>query len=567
MSALARRCWAAPLWAHALAYGVLLLVLLPLARPGTVFTPDEGSYGLQVRDLEGGEWAHDYRAAGADPRGLWFPVGNATRSEEGWFVYVQHPAYPLLLRGSAALLGDPAGLYAVPMAGALLAAVAAWLLAGEVGGRLRRPAFWLAAGSPVLVNATVLWGHTLSAAAAGFALWGVLRLRRRVEPVAVLALAAGVAGGVLLRSEGLLLALALAVGVAWGWRAQWRRGAVVAVAVAALGGAAALAEHEWVSSIIGGPFDARGLRQQAAGDSVVSEGSSLVAGRVQGLWHVLAGGAYDRPALTGLLVPALVLVPFAALALRRRRDDWWRDFTVWTGAVAVLYAVRFAVDLDQAATGLLVAWPVVLAGIVLYRRPGHPTGETVLGVTVLAFAAAVFATQYDIGGGLEWGARFLSPALPALAVLLAAGLTRSLDLVEDADRRRSAAIVLAGLAVVPSLLGVAVVGAYRSANHSLVREVRAAAVTELVVTHELILPRAAWRSYPETGWMLVEDAVGDTDQLALALEAALAAGFRDVTLVVPFFVEPADLGPYRIVEELTGPEVGRFGWRTLLVST
>ncbi|MER3453233.1 MAG: hypothetical protein C4344_06265, partial [Acidimicrobiia bacterium] len=76
---------------------VVLVALAPFVRIATPFTSDEGAYGLQVRALETGSWAYEYKAARYDPQGRYFPVIHATRSDRGWFPYVRHPLYPATL--------------------------------------------------------------------------------------------------------------------------------------------------------------------------------------------------------------------------------------------------------------------------------------------------------------------------------------------------------------------------------------------------------------------------------------------------------------------------------------
>ena len=88
--------------------------------------------------------------------------------------------------------------------------------ATSLGGASAAPwAFWLAAASPALANAWILWAHTPSALAAGVLALAAVRGQRSTGWVAAGAIAA--AAGVLLRSEGLLwagaVALALIAGV------------------------------------------------------------------------------------------------------------------------------------------------------------------------------------------------------------------------------------------------------------------------------------------------------------------------------------------------------------------
>ena len=245
-----RRLWQAPLWAHVAALGVLLVLLFPLMRPASSFTSDEGAYALQVKALEHGSWAYDYRAAPLDPQGRAFPVILSDGGPSGYYPYVRHPAYPLLLDAATRLVGWTVGLHLVNLLGVLGAAAAAWLLAGELDARLRRPAFWLMAGGPVLVNGFIIWAHAPSAALGGFALVGAARVARRgITPALAVGTAAAVVGSVLLRSEGLLLAVALAIVLAAVRLERTRRpgpGVAAFGLVAGPAAIAALAERRWI---------------------------------------------------------------------------------------------------------------------------------------------------------------------------------------------------------------------------------------------------------------------------------------------------------------------------------
>ena len=101
--------------------------------PTATFTSDEGAYALQVRALQDGSWAYDYKAAPSTPRATSFPIILSDGSGGHHYPYVKHPAFPLLLLGSATLFGTALGLHLPGLLGVVGAAVAAWLLAKELG--------------------------------------------------------------------------------------------------------------------------------------------------------------------------------------------------------------------------------------------------------------------------------------------------------------------------------------------------------------------------------------------------------------------------------------------------
>jgi len=520
-----RRLWALPLWAHAAALAVLLAALLPLMSPQSSFTSDEGAYALQVAALEDGSWAYRYQAERFDPDGAAFPIINSERGESGFHPYVKHPAWPLMLRGTTAALGDTVGLHLLGLLGIVGAAIAAWLLAGELDPRLRRSAFWLAAGSPVLVNGFAIWAHAPSAALAGLALVAAARIARRgITAGAVAGAASALVGGVLLRSEGLLFAgaLAVALAVVLHHSVGWKPAIGAFGLLAGPAGLAALLEKRWVEDIIG---DIVGGATQTL--AVRRTGSaSYLDGRIDGTWHVLFQGHFSDsaaglPALAALLL--VVIVGF--LALRH----WGTASRLLLaaaslGAIALL-VLRSSAHPHEAVTGLLPAWPLAVLGIVLVRWRGSLPLVRLLGSTTLVFAAAIVATQYAEGGGLEWGGRFLSPVLVPMAVLAASGLVRALDSVPRPERTAAVALVVA-VGVASGVFGLATAGALRAREDAIIAAL-ARHPAQVVVTTRPAYPRLAWRADEDLAWMLV-----DRSGLPALVGALRSRGVEEMVLVV-----------------------------------
>ena len=547
-----RRAWGTPLWAHAAVLTLLVLVLFPLMRPTSSFTSDEGAYALQVAALENGAWEYDYRAGPLDPEGRAFPVILSDSGPDGYYTYVKHPAYPLLLQASSRLVGRTLGLHLFGLLGVVGTAVAAWLLAGELDPRLRRAAFWLAAGGPVLVNGFLIWAHAPSAALAGLALAAAARIARRgLTPAAAVAMTAALAGGVLLRSEGLLLAGALAVSLAAVRFLQTRR-LTTALTVAALTAGPALlvavVERWWVSSIVGGTY------ASVAGQGSTSS-SSFLADRLTGAWHVLFKGWFiDAGAGLPVLAALAVVAGGGVVALRRPG----RGLAVVVAVAVALLAVRFAAHPHDPVTGLLSAWPLAVLGLLLFPWRGAGPVAWLLGGTVAIFAVATLATQYPEGGGLEWGGRYLSPALVPLAVLAAAGLARSVAGVADEAARRRAVALLAAAGVTTAVFSLATVGALRA------REDRIIAAVErhpspVMVTTRPALPRLTWRAGDRLNWMLT-DGAGLPDLLA----SLRAQGVPEVSVLAGLQVPLSALSAYPTLEEREEPALADDGMRMVI---
>jgi hypothetical protein len=551
------RAWRLPLWAHALALAVVLAALLPVMSPRSAFTSDEGAYALQVAALENGSWAYDYQAGRFDPAGDNFPIILSDRGPGGdshFFTYVKHPSWPLLLRGTTAALGDTVGLHVLGLLGVLAVAVAAWLVAGELEPRLRRPAFWLAAGSPVLVNGFAIWAHAPSASLAGLALVAAARIvRRGPTPGAVAGAAAALVGGVLLRSEGLLFAgaLALALAVVCRRTVGWTRAVGVFGCLAVPAVAAAILERRWVEGIVGGPTQPLAVRQTGS--------SSFLDGRVRGAWHELFQGHFSEssaalPVLAGLLL--VVVLGFLAL----RRWGPRSRLLLAGGAVGagLLLVLRMSAHPHEVVTGLLPAWPVAVLGVLLVRWRGAVPVIRLLGATVALFVAAIVATQYPEGGGLEWGGRFLSPVVVGLAVLAAAGLVRALDEVPRPDRRQATALVaVVGLAWAG--FGLATAGALRAREDAIVAAL-ARHPGQVVVTTRPAYPRLAWRAGDRLAWMLT-----DTAGLPALVTDLRDQGVTDMVLVVPATDDLAGLDGFRSVTEEKEPALADDGMKVVVL--
>jgi len=544
-----------------LALAALLLILFPFMSPRSALTSDEGAYALQADALAHGTWAYDWGAADLDRNGTSFPLVLSTRHGDHFYPYLQHPAYPEMLRGVTAVVGSTLGLHLLALAGTVGTAVAAWFLAVEIDPRLRRRAFWLAALGPVLVNGFLLWAPALSAAAAGLMLVVVVRsVRRGPSPLLTAAAAAGAVAGVLLRSEGLLFALALAL-VAAGYRQRsfapdqrWRRAATALSAFAAIAGpavVATLAERAWVHHIAGGAYENLSAR---------SEGSPWLAGRVSAAWHDL----FEGPLSTGrgVLVSMGVMVALVGVGVIVRRRPAQAARAIGGGALLAtgLTAALVLAGAGMPVPGLFAAWPVVFLGLILVPWQRLGTGEALMGATVAVFVAAVVATEYPAGGGVEWGGRFFFPVLSPLAVLAVVGFERRLAGLAR-DQVRKTVVVLTVAVVAVASLSLTSVGGLRARHARMI-----AAVTRhparITVTTAGALPRLAWSSDDQITWMLTTPS-----SLPELLDHLRSRGVPGVAVVTDRLVDRADLAVFGSVEEIEEPALASRGLSLFVLSS
>lgn len=507
------RAWARPVWAHLAALALVLLALLALVGTSASFSADEGAAIVQARSLaDGGGWLVEHPAPEADPAGVNYPLELSERGDRGWAPYAKHPLYPLLLAG-ADRLGGTGAMVLLSLAGTVAAAGLAAALARRLDPSLVRVAVWtVGLASPLLFDGYLLIAHSLGAAlAAAGVLAAVVAIERR-RPARSLLVVPPLAACVLLRSEGLFIAGALAAiaGVIALRRAELRWSAAATAVGAALAGTGAfLLDRAWTARLVG---PSQGV---AGGASVPGGGTGLVAGRVKGFILTWLTPSYSgRPVLGLLLLAMLVAITVAALTARRRPGDAGR--IVGCAVVAAGAAVAaLLVAPGTVVPGLFLAFPVGSAGLLLVGRRTLRTdaARIAAGVSVL-FVLAVAATQYTKGGGGEWGGRYFALVLPiAVPVLLVALRDAGGALAPAVARWAGVALVVCSLAL--TTMGVTALGTSHRANARLVDAVDHAGRTVAVdrpvmVTTEGAMPRFAWPTFARQRWLLAgPDGLGD----------------------------------------------------------
>jgi hypothetical protein len=489
---------------HVAAYLVLLLALGAVVDRADGWNLDDGAYATQVRTIalggaDGDAWAYPYEHRDVDPASRFAPVSHATTTADATYPYVKQPAWIEVLRASHEAFGSVGGWYVPSIVGALLAALVGGLLAARLvpgtpgAGPL---GFWLVALGPLVVHTQALWAHTAAAALGGAGALALVALamgRERWWHVVTAGMA--VAGLVSVRSEGLLYAAALAAtaGIVIARRSapvRDRAGTAAAwvgtIGVAAV--AARLATARWSSHLAPG----EPLAEQ---DTILAD-VGFVPGRFRGAARTLLDGVGSSQAGTFLALVVVALAVAGGRALARR--GWRGPGPVLVGGAVVVVVVRCLAAPDDLG-GLLVAVPLLPAGLAAWSRRTAPASEQALVALGGLYLLAVLATQYPEGGSRDWGGRFLFPVLVPIVVVAGLALWRALDQVRPA----LLATALVALGAIPTVGGLRVAEVARSSNRSLT-DLTLSVDAPTVIRVPRYLTRTSWRALPGHDWLSAE---------------------------------------------------------------
>ena len=445
-----RRFAAMPLARHVVVLAVVLFAALPLMHRGSMVSADEGAVLSQIWILEHrGGWGAENPAAAIDPSGEWFGIDIVESADGRYFPYAKHPLYPVLALGAFRVAGLPA-VVALSTLGTLAAAVLTALLARRVRPGSDVVALWVAGlVSPLFFDGYWVIAHSLGAAGAALAVWSAIRwfegsVAIRCWPPIVL----GVVAAVMLRSEGALFAVALGVGgMAVAAATRRVRASAPAIVAVLAGGLAYVVDSRWHAAIVGG----NGLKAFVIRD----ERSGWLAGRWSGAYATLLRPHLLAPTALGMTWFGIAIVTVVVAYLVRTRGAAVGRTVRWASLAVMIVAPATLLLRPAPVPGLLVAFPLLGAGLVLATgRWLRAPGPLALAVTGAAFVAAVLATQYAVGGSMEWGGRFFHLALPLLIPLV-------LDSLAEAGARldaRTARAGALGLAIPAMVLVVIAVG-------------------------------------------------------------------------------------------------------------
>lgn len=530
-----RRAWSLPVRAHVGALALVLLALVPLVGTTASFSTDEGAAIIEAQSLARGHgWVVPHPFPAVDPDGRHFPLELSEHGRNGFVAFGKHPLYAVILAG-VDRVGGVTAMVLLSLAGTVAAAALSAALARRIDPALARPALWVVGlASPLLFDGFLVMAHTMGAALATAAvLVAVVAVERHSRALAT-ATAPLVAGAVLLRNEAVFLALGLAmVAGAIALRRPLERAAAAVVGLGALGGGlgAHVLETWWLARLIGNGTASIGSAP-AAGDP-----GGYLRGRVHGFSRTVLTPTYGgNPLVAILLVTMVAGVVISAVTVRNHPD---RGGPIVAGGLIAAAAAVVAVLMGPRAVvpGLLVAFPLVGAGLVLVRRVDVCSLAARIPAAVFAmFALCVVMGQYAVGGATEWGGRFFALGLPSLVpVLLLAMKDRGATL--DARVGRAAVVALSVCSLAMATLSITSIRSQHRRLGQLVakaeqagRQVATADPGDrpvMVATYGSV-PRWAWSTFDDQRWLTTTPA--DLTDLISRLRAA---GVPRIGVVTP----------------------------------
>lgn len=511
------------LWPHVVALGIILCALVPILVRGGLVSADEGAVlsQMEIRHTSGG-WGMPLPLPTVDNDGRWFGISGSDLDGDHAYPYAKHAAYPAVLqplfdRGGARLVVAASAL------GTLVTAALAALLARRVRRDLDVPTLWVVGiVSPVFFDSFWAIAHSIGAAfATGAVLLGVVAVERRQLRWVPL-LAAAVAGAALFRSEGMLFGIALAGGLlSFG---AVRRDALAAVAGIVSGGAASLAwwlDGRWYSSIVGST--------RAPFRISTAEDQSWLSARLDGAWASLIRPQLQATTTAGTIFLGIALVgAIAALYVRTKpTESGTIRALAGVAGLAALAALIFRV---APVPGLLVAFPLLPVGLLVATRATfESTTARIVGVTTFLYSGAVVATQYAVGGSMEWGGRFFHLALPALVPVLLLSLDGARVRL-DATTQRVAGVALVTISLVLTVFAVGSVVRLRNQSGELAAAVRDLADGRVVVSNFAPLGRFVWEDAVHGRYL----GVAESDDLGTVADRLAREDIDEFVFAAPY---------------------------------
>jgi hypothetical protein len=556
-------------WISAALLALVLVGLFAAMDHRYVGLPDEGVYAAQAQNLLNGGWDAEREGATVDPLGYLDPLAPDAVLDSRSIPYYRHPLYPVVL-SAVYPVGAYGAMVAISLVGTWIAAVAA----GRISARLNPAApiatCWLVGiGSPLLFSGFTVIAHAPGAAASSLLALFTLRATEGKRSAWFWAVAAA-AVLVLLRSEGVLVVCALAVGLGVvGLRRHGLRGVVhskpfwLAIVVVAAAASAYLAERYWVGAISPSSGD-------IVPDSVRREDNSPLSG----LWISLLRPWHDQRSISVAAVLVPVTTVGAAVALRFRPQRPLLGLSLMAmSAVSALLVLAGPPDL---IAGLFVVFPAAAFGLLwLSRETMRSDAALLLATTCLVASVGLAFTIYGDGGATQWGGRFFHVLIPLIAPLAMSGIATCVN----ALAAKPARLVGACLAATSLLLGAAALRTIvdaRSRMEDVVTTVTGVVSAEdergnrtLAVVAQTG-PDGTSRGFWQERDTLEVVRLNTIDELAPIINSAAEAGYRRVAVLTGLDAALAGLVAAPALsnqgwEILTDTAAGDGGYRVLLL--
>ena len=410
--------------ASVLLVGVVYLVTLFAVEREGFWITDNANKFLQLQAIvDSGytEFSIPWRGAGLNPDMTFNPLPAPFSVVRDGKIYSQYPPLFAVVSSLPYRWFGYAGLYLLPLLGALLTLAGVARLAESVGleARWRQVAVLLAGVcTPLWFYAVVFWEHALATCLAVWAVDLHLRWAEHRWHGRLVAGAMAAAGTVWFRDEALLLCVVLVLFVFVQARGQ-RLGAMGVSVVTMLVGIAPLLVFQWFT--LGDPL---GFHVHA---NLTDIGGHL-ATRAEVFYRLFVAADERMP------ISILIALPFvAALLLYPRFSPRWfeRAFVICAVIASVagvifvgsMILTREPIQRLLETNSLFPAATFLLLGLVRCSGCSGDAAARRLWALALAYGLAyALAAPVISSGGIHWGNRFLLPLYPLLTVLVVRNL-------------------------------------------------------------------------------------------------------------------------------------------------
>lgn len=517
-------------------------LLAPIDYPGATYDPD-----------------HQYSPF-VPPWFLWrngLPYSEYTSP----FIWISVPLYGMF---------GHVGLLIVPwLSGVLIVIVAAWL-----AWRIT-PTRWaslvpivLGVGSPTLIYSLEFWEHTLGTLLTLLALAALSKANEHYRPTRWL-IAAGAAIGLSLTMRAELYVYPLAMIIGWG---VIRRAPSASVEMAtysprhmiervvlplrwvALGGLIT-AGPWWLYEVItwGSPLGPRVAQNipGLGGEQMLTRLGDTTGHNEVMLWPVEGAG---QTVLMILLIGAVVLAIALAAGqrlqkspTRLQRGGRWLLLALLLGVAAL---TTWRLIQGQRPSDLLSTFPLILLLLVpLGARTTYNVTARLLFITSLTYIVLVLIIS-PFEGGIQWGPRFLLPAIAPLTVVVVARLAQAWQSIGRGEQ--------IGLALISAVLFSA--GAYSTwrgvdflhrnqVASEFMSEVIRHAPEQVIVADSWFIPQAAPYAFADKTWLLAEDEPAMFGLIQLLRKTTSEPSMLYVSALSWTHIDPAPLLGPRILEQ------------------
>ena len=386
----------------------------------TYISNDVGLRFLQIRELIAHQWqtfAVDYPAQYLDPDLQFTPYYYAYSLIDGQiYLNISH-FFPLLASFLYHLLGT-VGLTILPVSGGVLTAVAAFKIGTLAQIRYPRLLMWATIFStPIIIYSMELWDHSVAAACATWAVYGVSRgiINGRWAPLVWGGIAAGLGLGQ--RPEMYVFAIVLGAALIITTWPQWQKW----LAFIAGGITATLPiwflQYRWVGHPFGMAF-APHFSGYGRPDSYPVQSYSGItitpAIKISRFLFYIQSHDFLTFAATLLLVLGIFSFIFSLRIPAWRTSKWlWGSLLLTTIGFLLFYSQAWHTLLP----GILTTFPLAVFALAYVNQSDDASATrpiyqlTWLTTTAFIGIMLIFWPAY---GGEQWGARYLLPAYPLL---------------------------------------------------------------------------------------------------------------------------------------------------------